>query len=54
MVILVTVTAVLGTFTMRETAFAQFSKDPSSSGLSPKEEPIIPGWEPDHALEDDA
>ena len=50
--ILVMASSILGTLTMSGTAFAQFTKDPGASGLTPKEEPKTPGWDPNGADED--
>lgn len=50
--LIMTATGILGIVTISGTAFAQLDKDPGASELTPKEEPKIPGWDPDRAEED--
>lgn len=49
---LITAAGIFGIFTISETVFAQLTKDPGASGLTPKEDPQIPGWDPNGAEED--
>lgn len=44
--------AALTTAVTIESAYAQLTKDPGASGLTPKEEPKRPGWDPNGASED--
>ena len=50
--LIMTATGILGTVTISGTVFAQLDKDNGASELTPKEEPKIPGWDPDRAEED--